>query len=100
MTLPVGQLARSTFDLHGEPVAIQSLTRKEQFVVAAARNDPEACEILILMFGTSSTREQTEAFRASEGDSEAINGLIKAISKVSGIKIEDDRENGSGPKVP
>lgn len=96
MTLPVGQLARSTVDVHGESVAIHSLTRKQQFEVAGAKDDPEACEILILMYGTDSTREQTEEFRATEGDSDAINELIKAISKVSGIKIEDDKADPKG----
>ncbi len=101
MTLPVGQLAKSTYELHGESIPIHSLTRKQQFEVAAVKDDPEACEILILMYGTDSTREQTEEFQRTEGDADGVTGLVKAISRISGITIEDseeEKQNGSVPK--
>ncbi len=86
MPLPAGHLSRGTFDFHGTPVGIRSLSRKEAFELKGMELD--AAEAFILARGTDSSAEEVDAFRAAEGDSGAINNLILAIGKLSGIKLE------------
>lgn len=97
MTLPVGSLARSTFDLAGQTIAIRSLSRTEAFQLKKLTDDVDEAEIQILIMGTDSTREEVAAFRASQ-PAGGIEELIAAILKLSGLEAEVT-ENGSGPKA-
>jgi hypothetical protein len=97
VTLPVGELARSSFEVFGQTIPIRSLSRKEAFHIKEIQDDLDECETWILICGTDSTREEVDAFRSTH-PADGVDPLVLAISRLSGIAVTVT-ENGEGPKA-
>ena len=95
MTLPVGQLKRSTYSFDGNDIPIRSLSRAEALHIKEIADDLEASEVWILQCGTDSTPEEVAAFRNSQ-PAQGVDDLVEAIAVLSGIWTQ--QANG-GPKA-
>lgn len=85
MTLPSVPLPSSTVVINEQSIAIRSLTRKETMQIKAGAEDLEECEILLLMYGTNSSREEVVAFRETTPP-QATDDLVTAIADLSGFE--------------
>lgn len=95
MSLPVIPLPRETVHLGDEFVEVRGLTRAEAATVQALKDDTDAMEIRVLALGTGVDEAEVRIWRDAT-PAGAVEAVVNAIVRLSGIGPEASKSNGSG----